>query len=117
SVATQLLNGVASQLQVQLQAQATAAGIDPSQVTVAVTPVVSLSENDATGSGLMGAAFPMMFGGMIGGVLISIALKSTRDKLIGLIGLSTFAGLLASLVLVNCFNFLPGGYWINAAVI
>lgn len=117
SVATQMLTGIATQLQAQVQAQATEAGIDPSLVTVTVTPVVSLSENDVTGAGLMGAAFPMMFGGMIGGVLISVALKSNRDKIIGLLGLSAFAGLFASLVLVNWFNFLPGGYWINAAVI
>lgn len=117
SVATQMLNGVATQLQAQVQAQAAAAGIDPSLVTVAVTPVVPLSENDATGAGLMGAAFPMMFGGMIGGILVSVALKSTRDKVLGLLGISAFAGLLASLVLVNWFNFLPGNYWMNAAVI
>lgn len=117
AVATQMLNGLASQLQAQVQAQAAAAGVDPSLVTVAVTPVVPLSDNDPSGAGLMGAAFPMMFGGMIGGILISVALSSTRDKILGLLGLSTFAGLLASLVLVNWFNFLPGGYWVNAAVI
>jgi len=115
--ATSMLTTVAAQLQAQATQQAAAAGLDPASAQVAVTPVVSLSADDPTGSGLAGAAFPMMFGGMIGGALLSMLIKNTRERFIGATLLAALAGLAASLILGTWFGFLPGGFWINALVI
>jgi hypothetical protein len=62
AAATQILNGVATQLQTQLSQQIIAAGGDPSSVQVKVTPVVPLSEDDPTGTGLAAASFPLALG-------------------------------------------------------
>lgn len=117
AAATSMLTGVASQLQAQLTQQATAAGIDPTTVQVQVTPVVSLSENDPTGAGLTGAAFPMMFGGMIGGAALSMLVRKTSHKFAAALVLSVVSGIFASAILQAWFAFLPGGFWINALAI
>lgn len=114
ALATQLLTGVATQLQAQAAAQVTAAGGDPSTAQVTVTPIVPLSASDPTGAGLAAASFPMMLGGMIGGILISLLVVGVFRRLAALLGFAVATGLLLALILQNWFEFLQGDFWLNA---
>ncbi|MGV1033693.1 MAG: hypothetical protein ACOYBP_00520 [Microbacteriaceae bacterium] len=113
-VVSQLLNGVASGLQAQLAQQVAAAGGDASKVVVTVTPIVPLSEADANGSGLAAAAFPLAFGGMLGGVLISLLVIGAVRRLLAVLGFSIASGLLVALVLQTWFGYLQGDFAVNA---
>jgi hypothetical protein len=110
-----ILNGLAAQVQAQVSAQAQAAGTEPS--VVVVTDLVSLSTDDATGGGLGAASFPMAMGGVLGGVLASLLLLGTRQRLVGVAVYSAVGGLLATLVLNAWFGYLPGPFalsWLAA---
>lgn len=113
-VVSQLLTGVATQLQAQLTQQATAAGGDASGVTVTVTDVVPLSSEDPNGSALAAASFPLTMGGLVGGVLMSLLVVGTKRRLVALLGFAAAAGLALALILQGWFGFLQGDYGMNA---
>lgn len=113
----QMLNGVATQLQTQFAQRVAAAGGNVAAAKVTVTPVVPLSERDPTGSGLVSASFPLIMGGMAGGVLISLRVVGAIRRLVTLAGLAVSVGLVPTLVLQTWFGFLQGDFWINAAAI
>lgn len=115
--ATAILNGVATQLQAQVTQQVTAAGGDASAVTVTITPVVPLSEEEPTGSGLAAASFPLTMGGMVGGILTSLLVVGAGRRLAALAGFGVAVGLVLALVLQTWFGFLQGGFWPNAVAI
>ena len=81
-VAAQALGAVGAQVQGQLQqaaaAQAAQAGVEPPTVTVAVTDVVPLAETDARGIGLGSSVLPLVIGGLLGGILTTLALRGAR---------------------------------------
>lgn len=114
AVATQVLTGVADGLQTQLSQQAAAAGEDPSGVMVQVTPVVPLSADDPTGTGLAAASFPLTLGGMLGGVVISFLVVGPLRRLAALAGFGVAVGLVLSLVLHTWWHYLQGSFWLNA---
>jgi len=111
AASTQMLTQLGGQLQAQLQAQAAAAGA--AAPTVAITPVVPLSATDPTGTGLAGAAFPLAMGGMIGGVLVSLAVVGPVRRIAAVTAFGVGAGLVVTLVLHTWFEFLQGGFWMN----
>lgn len=115
AAATQLLTGVAAQLQEQARAQASAAGGDPSGVTVTVTPVVPLSEDDPTGAGLAAASFPLVMGGMIGGILISLLVVGPVRRLAALGAFGVAVGFVLTLVMQTWWHYLQGEFWLDAA--
>jgi len=115
AAATQILTGVATQLQAQLGQQVSAAGGDPSSVKVPVTAVVPLAESDPTGAGLAAASFPLMMGGMIGGILTSLAVVGVIRRLVTLAGFGIATGLVLTLILQPWFDYLQGNFWLNAA--
>ncbi|MFT4211914.1 MAG: hypothetical protein QM626_08575 [Microbacterium sp.] len=117
STAASLLTSVASQLQAQLAQQIAAAGGDASTAQVTVTSVVSLSDTDSTGAGLAAASFPMMLGGMLGGVLVSLLVVGAVRRLAALAGFAVTAGLLITLVMQGWFEYLQGDFWLNALAI
>lgn len=111
AVATQLLTAMAAQLQGQLAQQIAAAGGDASKATVTVTAVVPLSDDDPTGSGLAAASFPLMLGGMFGGVLISLLVVGPLRRIAALAGFGVSVGILLTLVLHTWWGYLPGDFW------
>jgi hypothetical protein len=117
SIATQLLGVLAGQLQAQVTAQVTASGGNPANATVKTTVVVPLSTDDPTGGGLAASAFPMMMGGMIGGILISLLVVGPVRRLAALGGLAVAVGIGIPLILQTWFGFLQGDFWLNAAAI
>jgi hypothetical protein len=115
SAIAQQLATLASQLQQQLQAaadaQAQAAGIAAPTVTVKVTDVVPLASTDPRGIGIASAAFPLVFGGMIGGVSLTIALRGSVRRMVGVTVYAAAAGLALSAVLGTWLGLVQGNYF------
>lgn len=100
----QILRGVATQISSTLTQQTGA------QVDVTVTDLVPLSEDDATGAGLAAAAFPLVLGGVLGGVLVSLLLVGAAQRFLGVLAYGVVGGLLVTLVTHTWFGFLPGSF-------
>jgi hypothetical protein len=112
-VAAELLTGVAAKLQAQLTRQAAAAGSAAAAPTVSVTPVVPLAASDPAGGGLATATFPLMIGGLLGGVLVSLLVVGALRRLVALAGFAVATGLVLALVLQTWFDYLQGSFWLN----
>lgn len=115
SVAAQL-RAIAPVLQTQLQAAVNAAvphGITPPTVTVKVTDVVPLASTDSTGAGLAVSAFPLVMGGMLVGIIVSLLVAGVMRRLAALFVGAAGAGLLVVLVLQTWFGVLQGGWGLN----
>jgi hypothetical protein len=136
--AAQALRGVAIQLQSQVDASVQAAliaqlqavgaalaagqtpalppadeaGAEPPKVIV--TDVVPLAETDPTGAGLAASSFPIVLGGMLGGILLSLLVAGAVRRLIGLAVFGVVAGALSALILQTWFGLLQGDWLLNA---
>jgi len=102
----QVLNGLAA----QLEAQATEQMQGQAQPTVTITDLVPLAADDRTGAGLGVTALPLAFGGILGGVLTSLALAGVWRKLIGVLAYGAVGGLLVTLILHTWFGYLQGSF-------
>ncbi|BDV31865.1 ABC transporter permease [Microbacterium terricola] len=109
AVAT-MLRSLAGTLQAQVSAQLAAAGQDPTSVTVAVTDVVPLVDEDPNGSGLVAIGFPIVLGGMLGGILISLLVAGVARRLTALAVYAVAAGTLVTLIAHTWFGILPGDF-------
>ncbi|WP_211881586.1 hypothetical protein [Pseudarthrobacter albicanus] len=117
---SQILTGVAQQLQTQINQAAAAAGPaaaagHPAPVApkVTLTDVVPLAAADSKGTGLALAAFPLAFGGMIGGILVSLMVVGNRRRLGTLALYSILAGGLIVLVMQGLYGVLQGNAMLN----
>ena len=137
--ANQMLTGVAQQMNAQVQQKATAAKTQAlqqavqaggeqgaiaaqqleqlkteqeklQQAQVKTTAVVPLGEGDPNGMGLAVAAFPLVMGGMLGGILSISLIKGTWRRFVtaGLYGV--IGGLFMTLILGTWFGFVPGDF-------
>lgn len=139
TAATQILNGVATQLNAQIQQKALAAKTEAltqavqaggeqgaqaaaqleqmkvqaeqaSAMEVKTTAVVPLSENDSSGTGLAIAEFPLVMGGTIGGMLSLTLINGTWRRFATATLYSVIAGALTTLILSTWFGFIPGDF-------
>ena len=139
AAATQMLNGVATQLNAQIQQKALAAKTEAltqavqaggeqgaqaaaqldqmkvqaeqaSAMAVKTTAVVPLSESDSSGTGLAIAAFPLVMGGTIGGMLSLTLINGTWRRFATATLYSVIAGALTTLILSTWFGFIPGDF-------
>ena len=139
AAATQMLNGVATQLNAQIQQKALAAKTEAltqavqaggeqgaqaaaqleqmkaqaeqaSAMAVKTTAVVPLSESDSSGTGLAIAAFPLVIGGILGGVLCLNLIKGTWRRFATAILYAVIAGAVSTLILSTWFGFIPGDF-------
>jgi hypothetical protein len=83
--------------------------------TVRVTDVVALSSHDATGSGLAAASFPLVLGGMLGGVLVSFLVVGPARRITALLVYGIAAGVVVTLVLQTWLEVLQRDWLLNAA--
>ena len=114
----QLLTGFAPALAAQLNAAAAAQGITlPAPLTVAVTDVVPLASTDARGLGLASSSFPLVLGGMIGGIAISLAIVGVWRRVTATLIYSVIGGLAITGILQGWFGALQGDYLVNAAAV
>src|SRR3954470_8788432 len=116
-VITQLLSGAAAQLQKGLAQQVAASGGDPSTVTVPVTDIVPLASTDKSGTGLLSASFPLVIGGLLGGVLVSLLVVGVVRRLLALLVYAVSTGLVTALILQTWFGILQGDFLVNAAAL
>ncbi|MBM7505586.1 hypothetical protein ACFPER_00620 [Agromyces aurantiacus] len=86
-------------------------------VTVAVTDVVPLADTDPRGTGLTAAMFPIVIGGMLGGIAISLAVIGAMRRVAAVVVYSAVGGLLLTGILQGWFGALQGDYWVNSAAI
>ena len=139
AAATQMLNGVATQLNAQIQQKALTAKTEAltqavqaggeqgaqaaaqleqmkaqaeqaTAMTVKTTAVVPLSDSDTSGSGIAIAAFPLVMGGTIGGVLSLTLIKGTWRRFATATLYAVIAGALTALILSTWFGFIPGDF-------
>ena len=139
AAATQMLNSVATQLNAQVQQQALAAKTQvltqaveaggeqgaqaaaqleqmkaqaeqASAMTVKTTAVVPLSESDGSGNGLAIAAFPLVMGGTLGGVLSLTLVQGTWRRFATASLYAVIGGALTTLILSTWFGFIPGDF-------
>ncbi len=94
---------------------AAAPGAAPSIPTVRITDVVPLSANDPTGAGLNSASFPLVLGGMLGGVLVSLLVAGAVRRVMALLVYGAAAGVIVTLVLQTWLGVLQGSWLANAA--
>ncbi|MFE5308914.1 hypothetical protein [Isoptericola sp. NPDC056605] len=115
TVTSQLLTAAAGQLQDGLAQQALASGADASAApTVAVTDVVPLSADDPRGAGLTAAMFPLLLGGMIGGIAISLLVVGAVRRVLAVSVYAAAGGVVLVAVLQSWFGALQGDWWTNA---
>lgn len=139
TAATQILNGVATQLNAQIQQKALAAKTEAltqavqtggeqgaqaaaqleqmkvqaeqaSAMAVKTTVVVPLSENDSSGSGIAISAFPLVIGGILGGSFSVLRVNGTWRRFATATLYSVIAGALTALILSTWFGFIPGDF-------
>ena len=139
AAATQMLNGVATQLNTQIQqkvltaktealTQAVQAGGEQgaqaaaqleqmkaqaeqaSAMTVKTTAVVPLNESDSSGTGLAIAAFPLVIGGILGGALSLTLIKGTWRRFATATLYAVISGAVTALILSTWFGLIPGDF-------
>lgn len=139
AAATQMLNGVATQLNAQIQQKALAAKTEAltqavqaggeqgaqaaaqleqmkmqaeqaSAMTVKTTAVVPLSESDSSGSGIAIAAFPLVIGGILGGSFSALRVNGTWRRFATATLYAVIGGALTALILNVWFGMIPGDF-------
>ena len=139
AAATQMLNGVATQLNAQIQQKALAAKTEAltqavqaggeqsaqaaaqleqmkvqaeqaSAMAVKTTAVVPLSESDSSGSGIAISAFPLVIGGILGGSFSALRVNGTWRRFATATLYAVIGGALTALILSTWFGFIPGDF-------
>ena len=139
AAATQMLNGVATQLNAQIQQKALAAKTEAltqavqaggeqgaqaaaqleqmkvqaeqaSALAVTTTAVVPLSESDSSGSGIAIAAFPLVIGGILGGSFSALRVNGTWRRFATAALYAVIGGALTALILNVWFGMIPGDF-------
>lgn len=119
---SQMLTGVATAMQAQATqaaAQAAIATGKPAAAppTVTVTDLVPLAEGDPRGTGLASASFPLVLGGMIGGIVISTLVVGTRRRLTALAIYTVVASIAIVAVMQGWFGIIQGSVGLNLAAV
>ena len=115
------VNGVVAELDTRLQtaltaqtqAAAEASGQAAPDVTLTVTDIAPYSEDDPNGSLLSSAFFPMLIGGMIGGILISTLIVGSTSRILAVTVYSAVGGLVLAGILQGWFGSILGEFWLN----
>lgn len=139
AAATQMLNGVATQLNAQIQqkaleaktealTQAVQAGGEQgaqaaaqleqmkaqaeqaSAMAVKTTAVVPLSDSDTSGSGIAIAAFPLVIGGILGGSFSALRVNGTWRRFATASLYAVIGGALTALILNVWLGLIPGDF-------
>ncbi|RKS10208.1 hypothetical protein DFP74_5965 [Nocardiopsis sp. Huas11] len=82
-----------------------------------VTDLVPAPEDDPQGVGVASLVLPLVIGGMAGAVVISLRVRGTARRLVGVLALAALGGLVMAGVLQGLLGALEGRYWLNAGVL
>lgn len=117
-VVSQLLTGLAPALAAQLNAAAAAQGQQLTEpITVSVTDVVALAETDSRGVGLAASSFPLVLGGMIGGIAISMVIVGVWRRVIATVIHALAGGFAITGILQGWFGAFQGNYLVNTSAV
>lgn len=97
--------------------QARLAAATGEAVTVTVTDVVPLGAGDPRGIVLGAATFPLVLGGMVGGIGIALAVVGVRRRVAAVVGYAVLGGLAITAVLHSWWGVLGGSSWVSAGVV
>lgn len=86
-------------------------------VTVLTTDIAPYASTDPRGAGFSAAMFPLIIGGIAGGVALSLGVTSRRRRFVGVLLYSAFAGLTLAAILQGWFGALQGSFVINASAL
>ncbi|KJL43327.1 hypothetical protein RS81_00932 [Microbacterium terrae] len=87
-------------------------------ISVAVTDVVPFADADPRGAGLSAAMFPMVIGGMLGGIAITLLVKGGGLRRVVAVAIyAPVAGLVLAGILHGLYGALQGTYLLNASAI
>ncbi|NLE80263.1 MAG: hypothetical protein GX610_11900 [Rhodococcus sp.] len=109
------VNEVVAQLATPLEsALAQQSGVPPGgEPTVTLTDVAPFSDEDPNGALLNSAFFPMLFGGIIGGVLISTVIVGARRRILAVTTYAIVGGIVLASILQLWFGSIQGNYLLN----
>ena len=114
---TQLHGTLQQQAQQQADAAAQAAGAPSApEVTVPLTDVVPLVAGDPRGAGLTAASLPLVFGGMIGGILVSVLVTGAWRRVATLAVYVVVAGVAIAGIMQGWYHVLDGNFAAIAGV-
>jgi len=117
-IVSQILTTVAGQLGQQATAQASAAaGATVPAISIPVSDVVPLASTDSRGAGLSVASFPLVIMGLLGGVLFSLIVVGTRQRLTGIVLYSVVSSFAVGGILQGLLGILQGNYLVNVGAI
>ena len=139
AAATQMLNGVATQLNAQIQHQALAAKTQAltqavqaggeqgaqaaaqleqmkaqaekaSAMAVKITVVVPLNDVDTSGTGIAVTVFPLVIGGILGGSFSALRVNGTWRRFATATLYAVIGGAVTALILSTWFGIIPGDF-------
>ncbi|NUU18343.1 hypothetical protein HP550_13890 [Cellulomonas humilata] len=84
---------------------------------VRVTDIAPFVEGDPRGAVLGAVTFPLVIGGMIGGIAISLTVVGVWRRITAVVGYSVLGGLAVAGVLQGWFGALAGSYAVNAGIV
>ena len=125
----QILDGVATEIQAKANAAAQAgvaaaiaahhapAGTRAPTITVKVVDMVPLASKDSRGLGLSVAAFPLVLGGMLGGILIALLVTGSWRRVTAVAIYSILGGVAAAAVMQGMFGVLQGDFILTATAL
>jgi len=125
----QIMDAVAVEIQAKANAEAQAAvaaavaahhapaGTVAPTITVKITDVVPLVSSDSRGLGLSVAAFPLVLGGMLGGILIALIITGSWRRLVAVGVYSILGGVAAAAIMQGMFGVLQGNFTLTAAAL
>lgn len=123
SVVTPMMTQVQAQLQKQVDLQlkaasaAAPAGANVPTITVGITDVVPLADTDSRGLGLAVASFPIVIGGMLGGIVISLVIAGVWRRLTAAAVYAVGAGFTIVAVMQPWFGILQGDFIVNVGAV
>lgn len=108
STADAMVGAQASQVPTEAPVEQRIAALEAASAGAQVTDIVPLSENDPNGTGFALAALPLTIGGIIGGVVTSLALTGTWRRLVGVITYAIVGSAALFGILDLWFDLTPG---------
>lgn len=85
--------------------------------TLSTTDVVPLSEDDPSGSGINAMSFPLVLGGIVGGVLVSLLLAGVARRMLALALYAAIGGTLTAVVTGPLLGIAAGDFWTDVLVL
>ncbi|WP_440709385.1 hypothetical protein [Herbiconiux sp. YIM B11900] len=117
-VVSQIFTGLAEQLQRAFDQQLAAQGVAADAVpTIAVTDVVPLASSDPRGAGLTTLSFPLVIGGVIGGVVVSLLVVGVWRRLATVVLYSVAGAVIVVAIGQAWFGVLQGDAVLNTLAV